>query len=416
MSFGVENNAWSPNGHFRRHIRGKSGRRCLPEDDDFMRISIVLPNLAGGGVERVRLLLAEEFLKRGHAVDLVLMQYEGELLDEIPLGCRVIRLKTPRFRYLWLALHKYFRRERPDAVLAAMWPLTAISGLALRTSRIPAKLVVSEHNDFRYSKALNRPLNKRILKYFGRFLYSPASSIIAVSNGVAESLQQRSGINRSKLTVVHNPVRVVTELEPSGPDNEVMDWWKGGDSRILAVGSFKEQKSFDVLLHAHAKLCKRSDARLVILGEGRLRPSLEALIRNLGLESSVKLPGFRNNPYPFYLSADVFVLSSSWEGFGVVIVEALACGTPVVSTDCPSGPAEILENGRFGRLVPVGDVDALTKAIRATVHNPPNRAMLRERAEDFNPAIVASKYLAPIAPNGVVDFQPSPFSEPDRST
>ncbi|MCK4815270.1 glycosyltransferase, partial [bacterium] len=177
-------------------------------------------------------------------------------------------------------------------------------------------------------------------------------------------------------------------------------FWDGiTGKRILAVGSFKDQKDHESLIRAFAKLQNSLSATLVIVGEGPLRPKLEDLIAELSLEKSVKLPGFFANPYLWYRDADLFVLSSLYEGFGNVIVEALECGVPVVSTDCLSGPREILEDGKYGRLVPVGDVDALAAGMYNSLHESVDHALLEKRAKDFSVDIISSQYLNVMFPS-----------------
>nr|WP_195759499.1 glycosyltransferase [Spiribacter sp. 2438] len=180
-------------------------------------------------------------------------------------------------------------------------------------------------------------------------------------------------------------------------DRRALDGWLAGETRLIAVGTLKRAKGYDVLLRVLADLRGRRDARLLILGEGPLRGELEALARDLGVGESLWMPGFCPNPATFLKHAHVFVLSSNWEGFGNVIVEALAAGVSVVSTDCLSGSAEILDGGRFGRLVATGDTPGMAKAIEEAAHSPDDLDRLKARAEDFRPARQAACYLELVA-------------------
>ena len=195
----------------------------------------------------------------------------------------------------------------------------------------------------------------------------------------------------AKFATIHNPVPSLPSCSVSRL-NEAASFWKGSEARILSVGNLKAVKNQALLIRAFARLAS-PNATLMILGEGALRPELERLATELGVGNRVILPGFQSDPTPFYETANLFVLSSDYEGFGNVIVEALATGTPVVSTDCPSGPSEILEGGKWGRLTPVGDVDALAMAMKTALAEEHDPEALKRRAADFSPAIAARKYL-----------------------
>lgn len=356
------------------------------------RIALLLPNLRGGGVERIRLVLAEEFVRAGHEVEFVLLQARGPLLTEAKRRFPIRSLGCGRMRQAPLQMARYLRDRRPDALLAAMWPLTGIAGLSARLSGYRGRLVASEHNDFRWMPSI-KGYERRALKRFGRRIYAPCHRVVAVSEGVAESLGAVAGLPRGQIEVIHNPVRLMTPDTMTDEDRRTLDGWLAGETRLIAVGTLKRQKGYDVLLRALADLRRRRDARLLILGEGSLRGELEALARDLGIADSLWMPGFRANPATFLQHAHVFVLSSNWEGFGNVIVEALAAGVPVVSTHCPSGPAEILAGGDYGRLVPVSDPGAMAQAVEVTLDAPSDPASLTARAQNFAPEKAARGYL-----------------------
>lgn len=354
------------------------------------RIAIALPDLRGGGAERLNLDLAREFSARGHPVDLVLMRAEGELLERVPPGVRVIDLKAPRFRDLTGPLTTYFRREQPATLLAAMWPLTSFAAIARRIARSGTRVIVSEHSLLSLSYADRGSMHRAVLRASLAATYRLAAARVAVSSGVADDLAALSGLERDRFEVIFNPIPSPSSTELDHPDAV---WGTPRGRRILTVGSLKAAKNQALLIRAFAQLHDWEDARLMLLGEGAMRGELEALAEAEGQGRRVIMPGFVADPGPYYRSADLFVLSSDYEGFGNVIVEALACGLPVVSTDCPSGPAEILEGGRFGRLVPVGDATALAAAMREALEAEHDRAMLMRRAEDFSVAEAADKYL-----------------------
>lgn len=363
-----------------------------------MKISILLPDLRGGGVERVRLVLAEEFMRAGHEVEFVLLQMRGQLLAEAKSRFPIRSLGCTRIRQAPLRLARHLRERRPDALLAAMWPLTGIAGLAMRLAGRGARIVASEHNDFRHMPSL-KPTERWALRRFGPWLYAPCHHVVAVSAGVADSLQEVAGLLPERVTVIHNPVRPLPPVPMTEDDRQNLAGWLEGRSRLIAIGTLKRQKGFDVLLHALADLRKRREACLLILGEGPLRADLERLAADLGVTESVWLPGFRHNPGTFLQHAHAFILSSNWEGFGNVILESLAAGVPVVSTDCPSGPSEILESRTYGRLVPVGEAQPMASAIEATLDTQTNHGALRERSQSFAPEQVARAYLQLLMPD-----------------
>ena len=322
----------------------------------------------------------------------MLMRAVGELIDEAPKNCRIIDLGVRRTRNLFLPLRRYIKRERPDAVLVAIWPMTGIACLVWRTLISPPRLVVSEHNDFRLTPAITR-FEKFILRYFGQLIYFPASSVVTVSSGVADSISAYAALPRNEIKVIFNPVRVVENATPAAGDKGLIQWWTSAPRTLLAVGSLKKQKSFETLLRAFSKLLRNEKCHLIILGEGVERSHLEGLAKDLGISKSVRMPGFRVNPFPFFLRANTFVLSSKWEGLPGVLIESLRAGTPVVSTDCPSGPAEILENGKYGILVPVGDEDALAEAMERVLTGQHDTRALKARAAEFSPNKAATEYL-----------------------
>ena len=357
-----------------------------------MKTSILLPDLRGGGVERIRLVLAHEFARAGHDVEFVLMQARGELLEEARANFPVVDLAAPRTRAVPRALARYLRHRRPDALLTAMWPLTGVAGLAARLARYSGRIVASEHVDFRETPS-RRTCERWALKHCGRLFYAPCHGVIAVSAGVADSLSDAAALPRGRVTVIYNPVRSFRADEISENERQQLGGWLEGEARLISIGTLKHQKRFDVLIRALAELRQRVDARLLILGEGALRSELKNIAAELGVAGSVWLPGFKANPGTFLRHSDTFVLSSDYEGFGNVVVEALSAGISVVSTDCPSGPAEILGNGRHGRLVPPGDWRALAAAIEATLRAPGDPESLKARAADFRADEAAARYL-----------------------
>jgi glycosyltransferase involved in cell wall biosynthesis len=357
------------------------------------RVAFVLPSFIGGGAERVALNLIRDFAALGHSVDLLLMKAEGELLALLPGPVRVIDLKAARIRDALGPLRRYLRKEKPDAVQASMWPLTVVAIAAHRLSRSDARLVTSEHTilsrQYSHYGAVRRAAMTRILHH----LLPRANARVAVSGAAADDLARLSRLPRAMIDVIYNPLEMPAVIA-SNEETETL--WGDAGPRILTVGSLKPVKNFPLLLDAFARVSDKS-ARLMIVGEGALRPDLERLADDLAIADRVVMPGFFADPWPFFASADLFVLSSDYEGFGNVLVEALAAGRRIVSTDC-SGGAEVLDHGRFGRVVPCGDPVALARAIDEALTEEPMPERQRARALELSGPGCAARYLELMLP------------------
>jgi glycosyltransferase involved in cell wall biosynthesis len=268
-------------------------------------------------------------------------------------------------------LVRYLRERRPISLLASLWPLTVVAILAARIARSRTRVVVSDHNTLsrQYGGSWR---TMATLKASLRLFYPLAAARVGVSEGVARDLASLSGLAEDQFTVIRNPVPEPPD-QPSESSAQIDELWAGTERRILTVGRLKAQKNHKLLIRSFALLDDALGAKLLILGEGPLRPELEQLATDLGIADRVILPGFSADPWSLYRSADLFVLSSDYEGLGNVLIEAMLAGLPVVSTDCPSGPREILDGGRLGELVPVGDTEALATAMTTALtraHDP----------------------------------------------
>jgi glycosyltransferase involved in cell wall biosynthesis len=351
----------------------QSTARTEPEPTP-QRIAIFFHDLGIGGAERVMLQLAQGFIEAGHAVDLVLGHAEGPLRSEVPSKARVIDFGTASPLKMFFKLMRYLRAEKPTALLSPFEVTSVIAIAAKRISHVSTRVVV------RVSVHLSR--NKRAQKWKKTAerlvvsrVYPLADGIIAVSQGVAEDLARYAGIPHARVKVIYNPVLSdprITAAEQPLPHPFFAD---SQCPVILGVGRLTEQKDFFTLIKAFAILRKKISSRLIILGDGEERQALEELVQASGLQGLVDLPGFEINPFAFMKRASLFSLSSKWEGLPNVLIQAMACGCPVISTDCLSGPSEILKGGEYGTLVPVGDVDAMAEAmervLRGNVRKPP---------------------------------------------
>lgn len=334
------------------------------------RIALFLPNLGGGGAERVVVNLAAGLSERGFEVDLVLMQVTGELIGQVPEGVRVVDLGRGRARYSAWSMVKYLRRERPVLLLAHLPAASMVAVVARKLARVATTLGVVVHNDVRRMDETERHPLRRIFPILLRLTYSAADHIIAVSEGVADGLQTL-GVPRERIKVIYNPV--VSERMLELASRPVTHKWLGPNRSplLIAIGRLSKEKDYPVLLEAVAMLRGRRPVNLLVLGEGVERQPLEQLAASLGIEEHVDFAGYVANPYAYLARADVLVLSSRSEGLPTVLIEALALGTRVVSTDCESGPREILAGGEYGRLVPVGRPDLLANAVQEALAEPP---------------------------------------------
>ncbi|MCY3770154.1 MAG: glycosyltransferase [Gammaproteobacteria bacterium] len=385
------------------------------------RVLILTPSLGGGGAERVTLLLASGLLDRGHAVDILVRDLVCDYPQEVPCGIRLFFLSPgvstecranleqlpitpqpliptsfhfPRLvlgastsRNQWsllmsknlprwaIGIAAYIDRECPDALLAMMTPAVASATLAVRLAQYQVRMTVGvQHNIFTSKRETHR----------ARKSYPYADAAVGVSSGVTAELAKLPGMSSDQLHTIYNPV-VSKDLLQKASETPDHPWFnEPGPPIILAVGRLHEQKDFPTLLAAFAQLLTRRPARLIILGEGSLRPNLLSLAHNLQVSEHVDFPGFVENPFAYLAKARLFVLSSLYEGLPTVLIEAMACGCPVVSTDCPHGPDEILENGQWGELVPVDNSEVLSAAMIRAIDKPVQRDALRERAAFFN--------------------------------
>jgi glycosyltransferase involved in cell wall biosynthesis len=332
-------------------------------------IALFLPSLRGGGAEKVMVNLALGFVEQGLKVDLVLAKAEGPYLSRVPEEVRVVDLGARRVLYSLPGLVRYLRRERPQAMLSALNYANIVAIWAKLLARVQTHLVVSEHNTLSYSTQNASSVRVKLLPLLIKIFYPYADAVVAVSHGVAEDLITMTGLPMEKVKVIYNPV-ITPELFTKAEEPLDHPWFRPGEPPVvLGVGRLTKQKDFPTLIRAFALVRKERPARLMILGEGEERPKLETLARELGIEEDFVLPGFVENPYKYMKRASAFVLSSRWEGLPTVLIEALALGVPVISTNCPSGPAEILEHGKWGCLVPVGEPHLLARAILEILQN-----------------------------------------------
>jgi glycosyltransferase involved in cell wall biosynthesis len=371
-------------------------------------IALFLPTLGGGGAERNVLRLAAGLVRAGHDVTIVAATGAGPNSAWLPPGAEFVDLKAGRIAKAIVPLSRFLRRRRPAVLLSALDDANIAAVAARWLAGVQVPIVITVRIAQSASEAYARGVRPRwIIPWLVRRSYPHADAIVAVSSGAAADLADVLAIPRDRVIAIPNPV-VTDRLEALRDEPVSHPWLRdiGPAPLIVAVGRLAIQKDYDLLVRAFARVREaRPDARLAILGEGDERHAIDATIRELGLERSVLLAGFQDNPYAWMRRADVLALSSRFEGLPTVLIEGLACGARIVSTDCPTGPVEILDNGRWGRLVPVGDVAGFAHALIETLGEgrwpqPPEESLHRYREE---PVVRAyERIICPLMARGAV--------------
>lgn len=369
-----------------------AGDAALERDTDRERpdIAVLISYSGDGGVERMINHLVQGFLDAGRRVDILALKQRGGHFLALPEGVRVVPIRPAHSALAVPAIARYLRRVRPRTLLAAKDRAGRAAVQAHRLSGSDARVVVRIGNNLSASLVHRTRLQRWLRLRPIRRLYPLAEAIVAVSAGVAEDVVATSGIDPKRVHVIANPV-VTPEVDRLAAAPPEHPWVDGDQPLLVAVGRLTRQKDFSTLLHAFAKLRTKRDARLLILGEGEDRAALDALVTRLGLGESVDMPGFYANPYPLMAAADLFVLSSRWEGSPNALTEALYLGVPSVATDCPSGSSDILPRER---LAPVGDTDALAAIMASTLDQPREGGDLRAAVADYTLARSAAGYMA----------------------
>lgn len=374
-----------------------------PGDGSDRHLAVLIPSMDGGGAERVVANLLRGFVHRGCRVDLLLVNARGPLLDEVPPDVRMVPLAGGRIIATLPSLIAYLRRERPGALLSHLDTTNLVALWARRAAGVDTRVVVTTHVALgRHSRSV--AVRGRLVGRLVNRFYCWADGVVGVSEGVTAELAQRIPPDATNLRTIYNPVVSDELLErawtPHGNAAEGPLPGIPAEARvILSAGRLTPQKNQALLIDAFADVATRiPDLLLVILGEGPERDRLHTRAKARELAGRVLLPGFVLDPAPYFRRASVFALSSDWEGLPTVLIEALAFGCQIVSTRCPFGPAEILEDGMYGRLVPTGDRVALGGAILDALREPLPRALLRRRALDFNADRCVSGYLDVLFP------------------
>jgi glycosyltransferase involved in cell wall biosynthesis len=378
-------------GSFALSVRG-AGQ--LATDMTCEKLALFVPTFSGGGAERVMITLAGAFVAAGCSVDLLTASARGPLGSEVSKAVRVVDFDTGRVMKAIPRLCLYLRRECPRVLLATAMHANVVALLAKMASGARTRIFVREASNISMAKATNPTSRGRLLPLFARRIYRTAEGIIAPSKGVKDDMVVNHGIPQARVRVIYNPV-VDDRLFAMAAEPASHPWVGANDkSLVLGVGRLSKEKEFSTLVRAFRLVRNASQSRLLILGEGKERHALLRLIAELGLEGDVDLPGFVANPFAVMARASVFVLSSRFEGLPNALIQALALGVRLVATDCPSGPREVLEDGRHGTLVRVGDAEGMAEGILEQLQRK-DAVVEREIASArFRVRDIAQNYLA----------------------
>lgn len=361
--------------------------------DNSRKIAVLVSFSGHGGAERMMINLCEGLLDLDYSVDLLTVKAKSAYLQRLPEGLNVVALGASHTFESLPALVHYLRSTRPLALLSAKDRANQVAVLAGRLARTSTRIVLRMGTTI--SAALNgkSALQKAVWYLPLRVLYPMADAVVAVSEGVAADMTKIAGLPPRKIHVIPNPV-VTPKIFHLAKEPIDHPWFMDHSIPIImGMGRLTRQKDFPTLIRAFAVVRFQRPCRLMILGEGQDRSKLKRLIEVLGIQDDVDFPGFVANPYRLLSRAQVFVLSSVWEGSPNALSEAMALGIPVVATDCPSGPREILQGGLYGPLVPMGDVDAMAKAMLSTLANPPDKVFLKRAVTDYTAEISSRRYL-----------------------
>lgn len=362
-------------------------------------IAIFSPSLAGGGAERVMINLGKGFVDRGFPVDLVVSSAIGEYKSQLDQRINLVDLRCRRVATSLPRLIRYLRRELPSAMLSTQVHANVVALSAGLLSGVATRFVVRDT----FSPIGGALLSMNSYRAYGiqwlaSRLYSRAASVVAVCNDLRSEIAETFGLAADRIAVIYNPI-AFDDIEAKAKLETDHDWLDAPSMPVvLSIGRLEAQKDFSTLIRAFAIVQSSMNARLVILGEGSLRSPLTELVQSLGLNDRVDMPGFVDNPYAYIARANAFVLSSIFEGLPNALLEALALGTPLVSTDCRTGPREILRNGQDGILVPVGDIAALAEGIRSALTSGTRTSAPSESLQRFEFDHIVDQYLGLLCP------------------
>lgn len=358
-----------------------------------MHIALLVPDLRGGGAQHMAINMANELTRRGHHVSLLVIQKIGPFQEKVSNSVHIVDLGAKRIMGGILPLSFHLRREKPDVLYSVMTYVNIVALIAKYMSgQFGITTVISERNQFSLNANQKNGKPSLLQRLLIGFFYPLADQIIGISKGVSNDIKGYIWYGQEKVNWIHNPVVTPDLISACSSQSSLLGHKTNDIPLIITSGRLVPQKDHRTLLHAFSLLLQRRPAHLIILGEGSLRTELETYAQDLNISTHVTFQGFVTDPLSLMKEADLFVLSSAWEGFCNVLVEALLCGLPIVSTDCPSGPREILDDGLYGDLIPVGDPVKMADAIEMALARPVDKEAQRNRALKFSVGNICDKY------------------------
>lgn len=355
-----------------------------------MKLTIFLWYLESGGTEKGRVRIGEELCRRGYDVDIVCIG-EAKDVEKSEYRSNVHCLGAKRGLTSFPLIYRYLSNEKPDIILTALNELNIIPIISNSwAGDVP--ILASFHTNIGSSLSGSSMFTRPVIEYLLKNRLSEVAKVITVSKGNGQDLEEITG-HLENMTVIHDPI-IPSDIQNRGNEAIKHEWFRNDDIQVIlgAAGKLIKAQDFPTLIRSFSKIQNDINGRLIILGEGPEREFLEKVIIENGLSEFVELPGFVDNPYPYFKNSDVFVLSSKWQALPNSMVESMAFGTPIVSTDCPSGPREILNDGELGQLVPIGAEEEMAEAIVTELENPTSKERLMKRAADFNIDKVIDEY------------------------
>lgn len=366
------------------------------------QMAFFINSMTGGGAEKVVQLLIQQLIK-GKESNIILILLENKITYQLPKNIKIIHLFSHLDNYLQkfigllygsIKLKSIIKRYKIQIIISSLERSNFVNVMT-KFLGSPHKAIISEHTNPEYTYG-SRTLKNSIVKLLLKLLYGKADRIIAVSNGVKKALIKVFKIDERKIQVIYNPCDI-NKIKKLSMEKVEYPWFSEKIPIIITIGRLIEKKGHGKLIQAFAKIKKQIPSKLVIIGEGNLRKQLERLTVKFEVEKDIAFLGWQENPYKYISKSNIFVLSSNSEPFGLVVVEAMVCGIPVVSFDCESGPREILDNGEYGILVPVGDIEGLSEAVINILKNNDLREKIIQRAKKrvhiFNTKDIAKEYM-----------------------
>ncbi len=372
------------------------------------QLAIMISFSGAGGVEKMVMNLLREIAKHIDNIDLLVLRAKGPHFANIPANVNVIQLKSQHTFTAIPEIAAYLRKARPEQMLVAKDRAARAAVRARALSGVSTPITVRLGTNLSTALSHRSRFNAWLRTFPMKRIYAKIDKVVAVSQGVADDTQAITGLSPDKIVVIRNPV-ITPGFFPAADAVAPHPWLADKTLPVvMGVGRFSVQKDFETLIRAFHAIQPTHPSRLMILGDGKMREELTQLIHQLGLDERVALPGFQNKVTEWVSHADVFVLSSRWEGSPNALTEALALGIPSVSTRCPSGPDEVLDNGRYGPLVPMGDAAAMASAITNVLDAPLPAETLKEAVRDYHVEISAQYYLRELNLAGLLSDTPHP--------